>query len=87
MLGCIKSRGRADLTAESLEDPFSFDQVLADDLEHLVAAHQPVVGEVDNAHASAAELADNLVVRMVSEVGGSVPAVALGAGSSLMIGP
>ena len=53
-IGVHQSCRGADLAAEPLENSLSFDQVLADDLEHLVAAHQPVVGEIDNPHASAA---------------------------------
>ena len=43
------------------------DQVAADDLEHLLAAHQRVLGQVDHAHAAAAQLADDLVVGMVGQ--------------------
>ena len=69
-IGVLQSGRGADLAAEPLEDPFAFDQVLADDLEHLVTAHQPVVGEVDDPHASPTELADDLVVGMVGQVRG-----------------
>ena len=41
-----------------------------DDLEDLVAAHEAIVGEVDHAHAAAAQLADDLVVGMVGQLGG-----------------
>ncbi len=67
-IGVHQPRRRADLAAEPLEHPFSFDQVLADDLEHLVTAHETIVGEIDNPHASAAKLADDLEVRMVGQI-------------------
>ena len=42
----------------------------ADDLEHLLAAHEPVLGQVDDAHAAAAQLAEDLVVGMVGQARG-----------------
>ena len=39
----------------------------ADDLEHLQPAHQRVLGEVDDAHAAAAQLAEDLVVGVVGQ--------------------
>ena len=73
----------ADLAEEAVEHAAAFDDVAAHDLEDLVAAHEAVVGEVDHAHAAAAELADDLVVGVVGELraGGCPP----GAGRSLVL--
>ena len=48
--------------------PWRFDQVAADDLEHLHPAHERVVREVDDPHPAPAELADDLVVGMVEQL-------------------
>ena len=45
------------------------DQVAADDLEHLLAAHQRVLGQVDDAHPAAAQLAEDPVVGVVGQAG------------------
>ena len=47
--------------------PWRFEQVRADDLEHLLPAHELVLGQVDDAHAAAAQLAEDLVVGMVGQ--------------------
>ena len=56
-----------DLAEEALEHPGAFHDLPAHHLEHLVAAHQRVVGQVDHAHAAAAELALDLVVGVVGQ--------------------
>ncbi len=60
----------ADLALEAVEDAGALDDVAADDLEDLVAAHHGVVGEVDDAHAAPAEFALDLVVGVVGQAGG-----------------
>ena len=45
-----------DLAEEAVEHAGAFDDLPADDLEHLVAAHEAVVREVHHAHPAAAEL-------------------------------
>ncbi len=47
--------------------PGRLDQVAADDLEHLFAAHQRVLGEVDHAHPATAQLAEDPVVGVVRQ--------------------
>ena len=59
----------ADLPQEAVEHAGLLDDVLADDLEDFVAGHQAVVGEVDDAHAADAQLADDLVVGVVGQLG------------------
>ena len=67
MLGW-RSRGDGpDLAEESLAHAGVVDDLRADDLEDLVAAHDPVVGEVDDPHAAPAQLADDLVVGDLGE--------------------
>ena len=39
----------------------------ADDLEDFLAAHEPVLGQVDDAHAALAELAKDLVIGVVGQ--------------------
>ena len=75
-VGMVHPRGVADLTEEAIEYPGPTDQVAADDFQHLIPAHEPVVGEVDGSHAPLAEPADNLVVGMLGQSGGRVSAVA-----------
>ena len=60
----------ADLPQEAVEYAGLLDDVLADDLEHLMAGHQAVVREVDDAHAADAQLADDLVIGVVGQLEG-----------------
>ena len=66
-VGVVQLGGRADLAEEPVEDAGAADQVAADDLEHLLAPHERVLGQVDDAHAAAAQLAEDLVVRVVGQ--------------------
>ena len=66
-VGVLKLRRGADLAQESLEHALAVQEVRADDLEHLLPAHHPVLGQVDDAHAAAAQLAEDLVVRMLGQ--------------------
>ena len=66
-VGVAEPGDGADLAEEAVEHAGAFDDLPADDLEHLVAAHERVVGQVDDAHAAAAQLADDLVVGMIGQ--------------------
>ncbi len=57
----------ADLAEEAVEDAAALDELFADDLEDLQTAHHLVLGEVDDAHAALAELADDFVVGMIDQ--------------------
>ena len=72
IFGWRNRRNRANLPEEPLEDTGLLDDVTAHHLEHLVAAHELVVGEVNDPHATPAELADDPVIRMVTSPGGSM---------------
>ena len=52
-VGVMELRRVADLAEEPLPDDASVQQVAADDLQDLLAAHEPVPGEVDDAHPAA----------------------------------
>ena len=56
-----------DLAEEAFEHAGAFHDLPAHHLEHLVPAHQLVVGEVDNAHAAPAELSLDLVIGVVGQ--------------------
>ena len=58
----------ADLAVEAVEDPGAFQDVPIHHLEHLVAAHEAVVGEVDDAHAAPAQFAADLVIGVLGQV-------------------
>ena len=61
--------GRLDLAEEAVEHSGPLDQVAADDLEHLQPPHELVAGEVDHTHPAAPQLADDLVVGVVDQLG------------------
>ena len=68
-VGVMQLGGRPDLAEEAVGDSGPLDQVAADDLEHFRASHQLVVGEVDHAHPAAPQLADDLIVGVVDQLG------------------
>ena len=70
MLGWCSSGRVADLAEEAVEHAAAVDQVAADDLEHFHPAHERVLGQVDDAHAAPAQLADDLVVGVVGQARG-----------------
>src|SRR5262249_13198954 len=57
------SRG-PNFAEEAIEDSRPSQEILADDLEDLIATHEPVVREVDDTHTTAPQFAHNLVVGM-----------------------
>ena len=61
--------GRLDLAEEPVAHAGPLDQVPADDLEHFQSPHELVPGEVDHTHAAAPQLADDLVVGVVDQLG------------------
>ena len=56
-----------DLSKEAVEHAGAFDDVPPHHLEHLVAAHQRVVGQVDHAHPAAAEFPLDLIIGVVRQ--------------------
>ncbi len=60
-------RDRADLAEEPFEHLGTRDQVLADDLDGLVAAHQLVVNEIHHPHAAAPEFLEDLIVGILGQ--------------------
>ena len=56
-----------DLAEEAFEHPGAFHDLPPHHLEHLVAAHQLVVGQVDHAHAAPAEFPLDLVIGVVGQ--------------------
>ena len=69
-VGVLEPGDGADLTQEAVEDAGSFDDFAADQLEHLVSAQETVVGEEDDPHSAATQLADDLVVGVVGQLTG-----------------
>ncbi len=67
MLACRSLRHGPDLAEETLQHAWLLDDVPAHHLEHFIPAHQRVVGQVDDAHPAPPQLADDLVVRMISQ--------------------
>ena len=61
--------GRLDLTEEPVAHAGPLDQLPADDLEHFQTPHELVPCEVDHPHAAAPQLADDLVVGVVDQLG------------------
>ena len=61
--------GRLDLAEEPVAHAGPLDQVPADDLEHFQPPHELVPGEVDHPHPAAPQLADDLVVGVVDQLG------------------
>ena len=61
--------GRLDLTEEPVAHAGPLDQLPADDLEHFQSPHELVPGEVDHPHPAAPQLADDLVVGVVDQLG------------------
>ena len=61
--------GRLDLAEEPVAHAGPLDQVPADDLEHFQSPHELVPCEVDHPHAAAPQLADDLVVGVVDQLG------------------
>ncbi len=66
-VGVVEFGRVANLAKEAVKNAAAVDELAADDLEHLDAAHHRVVGEVDDAHAAPAELAEDLVVGVVGQ--------------------
>ena len=66
-IGVVQPGRVADLTQKALERGGPIHHVPADDLQDLVPAHEPVLGQVDRPHAPLAELADDLVVGVVGQ--------------------
>jgi len=64
----MKLGGIADLAQKSVEDPAAVHQLAADDLEHLLAAHEFVRGEVHHPHAAPAQFTEDLVVGVVRQI-------------------
>ncbi len=52
----------ADLAEEAVEHAGAVDDVAADEFEDLITAHDLIVGEEDQSHRAAAQLADDFVV-------------------------
>jgi len=52
----------ANLAEEAVQDAAAIDERTADHLEHLLAAHELVLCQVDHTHAATAELAEDFVV-------------------------
>ena len=69
MFGCCSLAAERISRRNRSSTPGAFDQVPADDLEHLQPPHQLVLGEVDDAHPAPAQLADDLVVGVVGQLG------------------
>ena len=63
----LKPRDGADLRQEPSQQAGPLHDVPAHHLEHLVAPHQPVVGQIDHPHPAASQLLDHLVVGMVGQ--------------------
>ena len=63
----VELGGRLDFTQEPVAHAGPLDQMTADHLEHLRPSHQLVLGQVDHAHSAAAELANDLVVRVIDK--------------------
>jgi hypothetical protein len=59
---------RADLPQETFDRAGPIQQRFGDDLEDFEAVHQLVLGQVDDAHAAAAEFAEDLVLRVVGQL-------------------
>ena len=66
-VGVVELGRVADLAEEAVEDAAAVDEVAADDLEDLLAAHELVLRQVDDAHAALAKLAEDLVIRVVGQ--------------------
>ena len=67
MLVWCKPGRVANLTQKAVQHAAALDQMAADDLQDLVPAHEPVLGQVDRPHAPLAKLADDLVVGMLGQ--------------------
>ena len=63
----IELRRGADLTEKPLQHALAVQEVRTDDLENFLAAHEPVLGQVDDAHAAASQLAEDFVIRVVGQ--------------------
>src|SRR5271157_570781 len=66
-VGVMELRRGADLAEEPLQHPLAVQEVGADDLEDLLPPHHSVLGQVDYAHASASQLPQHLVVRVLGQ--------------------
>jgi hypothetical protein len=62
-VGVVQSRGSASFAAETLQSMRVTDEILGEELESDKAAKVGVFGLVDDAHAAAAQLFDDAVVR------------------------
>ncbi|MGD0044612.1 MAG: hypothetical protein ABSE84_30110 [Isosphaeraceae bacterium] len=69
-VGVMELRRGADLAEEPLDHSLAVQKVRADDLEDLLPAHHPVLGQVDDAHAATSQLAEHLVVRVLGQARG-----------------
>ena len=66
-----RSRATARISRrKSVAHPGCLDDVRADELQDLVPAHQAVAGQVDEPHRAAAQLAEDLIIRVISQLGG-----------------
>ncbi len=66
-VGMVQPGRMADLGEEAVHHAGAVDEVAADDLEDFVPCHEAVAGEVDDAHAALAELAEDFVVGVVDQ--------------------
>ncbi len=66
-VGMAELGRRADFAQEALDRAGTIEQRLVDDLEDFEAVHELVLGQVDDAHAAAAQLAEDLVLRVVGQ--------------------
>ena len=64
-VGVVEHGRRADLAVETLHGAGTIHQGFVDDFEHFQAVHDPIPGQVDNAHPAAAQLAEDFVLRVV----------------------
>ena len=70
-IGVLETGDRTHLAEKSVQDPRTLDHVAIDDFQHLVPSHDLVVGKVDDAHATATQLADDPVIGMVHQFCGN----------------
>ncbi len=66
-VGVMQPGRIADLGEEAVHHVGVVDEVGTDDLEDLLPAHEAVAGEVDDAHAAVAELAEDFIVGVVGQ--------------------
>ncbi len=64
----LEIRNGADLAVEAVEYARGLDDFAADNLEHLVAAHDVIVGEEYQSHPAAAQLADDFIVGVCGQL-------------------